>query len=491
MTWPKSIISLYNTQVNKNIMPASHSAVTSFNASGAPFYDVMSLCDYLNTDIMFLEVVLKNIGKCYSTFYIDKDTKRITRYDDALNLREVNAPCKGLKEWQIKLMEFFGAFPKHPANYAFIAGRNIKDAAESIADNDVLIHVDLKDFFPSHSALYLISVLKRLSAEKGWAIQEEALIAVVKLCCLANHELPQGSPCSPLLTIICNYDMDNRLSAVAEKYNLEYSRYADDLWFGSKEDLKGNLKQILSDIKEAVHPFRINFKKLNVMKERALPILEGFIIKPNKVLTSGQWGHLANQMRAKFGSTVTANLSYTNKVISVMFTQRPEIPISDVLAYGMNLVNDKKLDDAGIRFVVKPKFFYVQSVKKCLGMHIHKDMVKYPRKKYNDLRMQAFLFGRQRGLYRFSHRADNRNQSEVIKIKTVLNAFASLHTHNANSFRNLYKKPMNRRSFNGKLAFLASIDPEKAQKIKRIEENACVRCTEQLVSYCAKHGISF
>ena len=155
--------------------------------------------------------------------------------------------------------------------------------------------------------------------------------------------------------------------------------------------------------------------------------------------------------------------------------------------YGLSLLQNVKGVDTDIEYKVKPDLFYVQSVKKCLGMHIHKDQVKFPRKKYNDLRMQAFLFGRQRALYRKLHSGQNRG----LDIRAVLTAFASLRTVNATSFRNLMQKPMNRRSFNGKVAFLASIDPEKAAKIKAVEQEAFQRCTEQIDNYYNTVGLRF
>lgn len=52
-------------------------------------------------------------------------------------------------------MEFFNQFPKYPCNYAFMQGKNIVDAAKTVANDGVLVHVDLKDFFPAHTSLYV------------------------------------------------------------------------------------------------------------------------------------------------------------------------------------------------------------------------------------------------------------------------------------------------------------------------------------------------
>lgn len=487
MLWPRAVYNEYKNRVeNVSQYTTREQTCVEMENIESPIFDVDSLCAFLGTDPWFVEAVTDNIKHCYTTFYIDKDTKRITPYNDNLNMREVNAPCKGLKRWQIKLMEFLNLFPKHPANYAFIEGRSIKDAATSIMDKDTLIHIDLKDFFTEHSSLYVGKVLQRLIEEKGWQITEQARNIIVKLCCLYNNFLPQGSPCSPLITIICNYEMDKRLDEVAAKYDLVYTRYADDLWFGSKEKLKYNTKKIISEIKDAVHPFRINFKKLNVMRERALPLLDGYTILPSKVLSSAQWGmcvrHLNNVV-----AEYQPKFSYANKVISIEFTTRPDIPVDEIKDFGRNLIPQELLNIEDLTFTVKPKLFYIQSTKKCLGMHLTNNMVKYPRKKYIDLRMQAFLLGRQRALYKFYHHPSNRLTSR--SIERIVKSFAGLKRPDVNKHRNLFVRPLNRLSFNGKVAFLASIDAEKAAKIKQVEQASFAKCVQQIIEYCLSHGI--
>ena len=95
--------------------------------------------------------------------------------------------------------------------------------------------------------------------------------------------------------------------------------------------------------------------------------------------------------------------------------------------------------------------------------------------------------GRQRAMFRFYNMYLGRGAH--FAIDRVLKAFSERKTVTAKDFRNMYKHPMNRRVFNGKVAFLASIDPEKAEKIRAEEQAAFNRCTKQLVEYCDKHGL--
>lgn len=48
---------------------------------------------------------------------------------------------------------------------------------------------------------------------------------------LSDRALPQGAPTSPALTNIVCVNLDRRLTGLADKMGLRYSRYADDLTF--------------------------------------------------------------------------------------------------------------------------------------------------------------------------------------------------------------------------------------------------------------------
>ena len=52
---------------------------------------------------------------------------------------------------------------------------------------------------------------------------------------IACHEgaLPQGSPCSPILSELVTNILDVRLARLAKKHRVTYSRYADDLTFST------------------------------------------------------------------------------------------------------------------------------------------------------------------------------------------------------------------------------------------------------------------
>ena len=147
--------------------------------------------------------------------------------------RTITAPNAGLKCIQrclnAMLLEKFTA---HPAANGFVPGKSIVDNAKVHLGQRYIYNIDLKDFFPSIKVgrVYACLQLPPFSFDKNTA----SLIA--DLCC-HDGVLPQGAPTSPTITNIVCKRLDWRLSKLAQRYNMRYSRYADDITFSSMENL--------------------------------------------------------------------------------------------------------------------------------------------------------------------------------------------------------------------------------------------------------------
>ncbi len=84
--------------------------------------------------------------------------------------------------------------------------------------------MDLKDFFHTVRSSTVFRILRRA----GYTVAVADVIA--KLTTL-NGSLPQGAPTSPDLANVAAYRLDARLQGLAQRHNLQYTRYADDLTF--------------------------------------------------------------------------------------------------------------------------------------------------------------------------------------------------------------------------------------------------------------------
>ncbi len=116
---------------SRSIAPAEDNFILDI-VPELPYFDVLSFAAYTGVSVDLLNSFTHyNTQTNYATYYIDKDTGRLTSYSKGLNLREINAPFEGLKELQLAMIPLLRKLPMHPANYAFVEGKNIKLAADS------------------------------------------------------------------------------------------------------------------------------------------------------------------------------------------------------------------------------------------------------------------------------------------------------------------------------------------------------------------------
>ena len=171
----------------------------------------------------------------------------------------------------------------------FTTCRSVVDNAKAHLGQNYILNLDLKDFFPSiHGA----RVWKRLQLPP-FNFSEDIARVIAGLCAIRTsgegnkkYVLPQGAPTSPILTNIICEKLDRRLSAIAAKHNLRYTRYADDMTFSSMHrvlSLKGDVfAEIVKTIEE--QGFSVNPKKTRLQQRGERQEVTGLVIS-NKVNT--------------------------------------------------------------------------------------------------------------------------------------------------------------------------------------------------------------
>jgi RNA-directed DNA polymerase len=175
--------------------------------------------------------------------------------------RQIWAPLPSLKAIQRWILEnIVEHMPIHGAAHGFVPGRSIFSNAEEHCNSEVLVGIDLKDFFPSFTFPRVKGIFRAYGYKEGIStllalLCTEAPRRIVELegevCYVATgpRALPQGSPVSPALTNVASMRLDRRLSGYALKHGWRYTRYADDLSFSvprgqSQADVKGLLKTV-------------------------------------------------------------------------------------------------------------------------------------------------------------------------------------------------------------------------------------------------------
>ncbi|WP_374006481.1 reverse transcriptase domain-containing protein [Delftia lacustris] len=213
--------------------------------------------------------------------------------------RLISAPMPRLKRAQYWVLDnILGKVPAHDAAHGFLAGRSIVSNAAPHAGHDVVINLDVKDFFPSiafgrikgvfrhlgygEAMATLLALLCSENRAQAWQVDGEKLFVGGKA---RERVLPQGAPTSPMLTNLLCRRLDRRLLGLARQLGFVYTRYADDLTFSASGEaardnvgrLLGRVRWILRDEGFTPHP-----DKERVMRKGRRQEVTGLVVNADK-----------------------------------------------------------------------------------------------------------------------------------------------------------------------------------------------------------------
>ena len=120
--------------------------------------------------------------------------------------------------------------PLSPAVTGFRTGVSIVENARPHVGKDMVVNVDIDAFFPSTGYEQILKVCQRLP---GLSIPAAKLVADI---CSYQGALPTGAPTSPSIANLVLGRFDRALLTASKKYDITYTRYADDLTFSGNGD---------------------------------------------------------------------------------------------------------------------------------------------------------------------------------------------------------------------------------------------------------------
>lgn len=198
--------------------------------------------------------------------------------------RIINAPNEELKNIQKKLSYVLSLVYKvKPSAYGFIYKKNIIENAKQHIKRNTILNIDLENFFDQIH----FGRIKGMLIKKPYEIGNEAAVVIAQISCFKGI-LPQGSPVSPVLTNMICSPLDTQLTQLAKKYELRYTRYADDITFstyqnkfpkkivfGELNDL--NLGSELLDLLNK-NSFKVNDKKIFLNNNKTRQEVTGLVV---------------------------------------------------------------------------------------------------------------------------------------------------------------------------------------------------------------------
>lgn len=228
-----------------------------------------SVIDGLEADIC---EVLQNKARYYRLFEVPKKSG---------GRRRLAEPLGVLKKLQkILYQEIF--YPKsyliHPCAYAFVPGRSMKACIEKHQKQPLVVRPDIKDFFGSVTKQSVTDSLLHL-----FGMEQETAKTIADLC-VFQDALPQGAVTSPILSNYVCRRLDRHFSDYCSLHSMEYSRYADDLFFSGDFDPNALIAYAARILREN-GGFRINFRKVRVMHQHQRQIVLGVLVNHHCRLT--------------------------------------------------------------------------------------------------------------------------------------------------------------------------------------------------------------
>jgi hypothetical protein len=215
--------------------------------------------------------------------------------------RLIESPKQRLKAIQRNILAgILSVIPSHDAAHGFRTGRSIKSFTAPHIGREIVLKLDLKDFFPGVSKARVAAVFRTAGYPEsvadllaGLCVNSTPALVLADrpsspgersgpaVCALYRRpHLPQGAPTSPALGNLAAYRLDCRLTGLAKAAGAQYTRYADDMAFSGGSDFARGIKRFRAEVCEIaleegflVHPGKTRVMRKSIRQQAAGVVL--------------------------------------------------------------------------------------------------------------------------------------------------------------------------------------------------------------------------
>lgn len=216
-------------------------------------------------------------------------------------VRLIESPKTRLEQMQRRILAgILNRLPAHPASQAFVRNRSIRTFVAPHVAKDVILRMDLTDFFPSISGPRAQALFRAIGYPKpvadllgglctngvpadAWprvvpGVEAERLIEARRL--YSRPHLPQGAPTSPSIANMAAYRFDCRLAALAQAAGAVYSRYADDLAVSGGREFARRAERFSHHVAAILleEGFHVQHRKTRILRQGVRQQLTGLIV---------------------------------------------------------------------------------------------------------------------------------------------------------------------------------------------------------------------
>lgn len=265
------------------------------------FYDIDHFCSLLNISSRQTRFFLSHKEEAYKTFEVPKKTG---------GFREINAPKKEMKFIQRWILDNI-LYKLKVGEYAhgFVPEKTIYTNAEMHVNKELVLGIDIKDFFPSIKFKSVEHIFKSAGYTSRIAKDFANL-------CTYHNKLPQGAPTSPMLANLASLDLDKDISKYCITNNLEYSRYADDITVSGSYKISMYKEKIIRIVEK--NGFKVNYEKVRILSKSSRQKVTGLIV--NDKISIGR--HKKKTLRAIVHNILVEGPISQNKNNDPFFRER-------------------------------------------------------------------------------------------------------------------------------------------------------------------------
>jgi len=204
--------------------------------------------------------------------------------------RVIMAPKTRLKRVQRQLNALLvSKLPVSEYAHGFRSRFSVRTNAEPHVGKDVILRLDIKDFFGSIHfgrvrglliALgYGYPVATTLAALMTEAVRQPVVVGETRFFPpVGSRACPQGAPTSPGLSNAVTVKLDRRLAGLARRYGFAYTRYADDLTFSGNDIAAAHALRLLAPRVVEEEGFIVNQLKTQVRRSGSRQTVTGVVV---------------------------------------------------------------------------------------------------------------------------------------------------------------------------------------------------------------------
>lgn len=200
---------------------------------------------------------------------------------------------------------------KHALSHGFVRECSIMTNAVMHLNQKNVLNIDLKDFFDSFN---FGRVRGFFIKNNHFKLNPHIATVIAQIACYDN-KLPQGSPCSPVITNLITHSLDIKLASLAKKYSCIYSRYADDMTFSTRKSvfpyklmrLRGKKKYFVGKkLRNKIEKsgFSINEAKTRIQFKDSRQDVTGLIVNQKPNVKKEYWRTVKSQCHRLFRTGV-------------------------------------------------------------------------------------------------------------------------------------------------------------------------------------------